>query len=87
MATNSDITAAITSAESLDLTPAQMVLLLDRAIAEAVITRKTVVSYTIGGRTVQTSIQGLKDLRQYYQDQSAADDGSIFGMPGEFVGE
>ncbi len=87
MASNNDITSAISSAETLALTPAQMVSLLDRLIAEAIVDNKIVVSYSINGRTVQRSLSEARTLRQYYQEQAMAARGSVQAAGGEFVAE
>lgn len=81
MATNAEITAAIASAQTLALTPAQMVLLCDRAIAELTWSGKPQASYSIAGRTFTfANLQALKDLRDYYRQEQRAgdnDDGYI----------
>ncbi|HYG66394.1 MAG TPA: hypothetical protein VD838_01995, partial [Anaeromyxobacteraceae bacterium] len=62
MASNDDITAAINSGESLAITPAQMVALLDRLIAEAVVDHKLTISYTVQGRSRTIGITDAQRL-------------------------
>jgi hypothetical protein len=67
MAQNSDITAKITEATSLALSPTQMLALCDRAIAELIIGKPTA-SYQVNGRTINfTSLDMARGLRDYYQ--------------------
>lgn len=77
-ATNSQIQAAISDAESLNVTPTQMVALLDKAIAAAHLDGLATASYTIAGRTRQVALTEAKELRKYYAGISGGGGGTIF---------
>lgn len=65
MATNSEIRTKVTDAQDLELTPAEIVALCDRAVAELLSGKAT--SYSIAGRTFTfTDIGAIKGLRDYY---------------------
>lgn len=68
MATNAAITAAITEATDLGLTPSQMVAILDRAIAAAHVDHGGLpaVTYSTGTRSRTISLRDAMDLRRYY---------------------
>lgn len=73
MATNNEITASITSAVELNITPAEMVALIDRATAELIHSGKPQVSYSIAGRTLTfANLQTLSGLRDYYANAKSA---------------
>ncbi len=72
MATNAEISAQIALAESLALTPAQMVAFCDRAIAEFLYQGKPQVSYQIAGRSLTfQSLQQVQQVREYYANAPA----------------
>jgi hypothetical protein len=83
MATNAVISAAITDAESLGVTPAQMVALLDKAIASAFVSGLAVLTYTINGRSRTVSLTDARALRKYYSDLAAG--GGFIVQPIEFA--
>lgn len=75
MASDSDIRTAITGAEALAITPAEMVALLDRAIAEFYAGNGAgatvgMVSYSIGGRSVTKSIDHALKARDYFHERA-----------------
>lgn len=73
MATNAEISAAIALAQSLALTPAQMVASVDRAIQELIYSGKPQVSYTVAGRTLMfANLATLQGLRDYYRNEQRA---------------
>ena len=80
MVTNNKITAAINEAETLNVTPAQMVALIDRAIAEFYVGSSLVVSYSIGGRQVTKSLSEAKAAREYYHRLDMQDRGAVTGL-------
>lgn len=85
MATNAEIAAAISSASDLALTPAQMVKLCDRAMAEMIWQGKPQVSYTIQGRTLTfANLQTLKEVREYYISAMSAGGSKYIMQPAEF---
>lgn len=83
MATNAEISAAITDAETLGVTPAQMVALIDKAIASAHVSGLAVVSYTINGRSRTVSMESALSTRKYFANLAAG--GGIVLQPIEFA--
>ncbi len=83
MATNTEISAAITDAESLDVQPAQMVALIDKALASAHISGLAVVNYSINGRSRTVSLESAMSLRKYYASLAGA--GGVIFQPLEFT--
>jgi hypothetical protein len=81
--TNAQISAAITDAETLGVTPAQMVALLDKAIASAFVSGLAVLTYTINGRSRTVSLTDARALRKYYSDLVAG--GGVVFQPIEFA--
>lgn len=72
MTTLAQITAIQTdlaNAVAAGITPAQMVALLDVAIAFAVSKGDITVSYTMAGQTVARSLDQARALRAYYQTE------------------
>lgn len=85
MATNAEISAAITLAQTLALTPQQMVAAIDRAIAELIYSGKPQVSYTVAGRTLMfANLATLQGLRDYYMNAQAAGATKYICQPAEF---
>lgn len=66
MATDAQIRAAAQAATDLGVTPSQIIALIDRAIAEALINGLPTVSYSIGGRSVTKGLAEAQALRAYY---------------------
>ena len=65
MATNAEIRTKVTDAQDLALTPAEMVALCDRAVAELVTGKAT--SYSIAGRSFTfADVDKIRALRDYY---------------------
>ena len=86
MATDAAITAAISAAASLAITPAQMVALIDRAIA-AGLTEDGRIVLSTGSRGTQISFGSISEAikaRDYYRQLAIASDGYT-SSPGEFV--
>jgi hypothetical protein len=82
MATNAEISAKVTEATSLALTPAQMVSLCDRAMGDYLSGRP--MSYGIAGRNfVFTSAQQIKEIRDYYSTAPIAGDDQYICQPAE----
>lgn len=73
MADITDISDAITAAESLALTATQMVALCDRAIAQILATGKPVIGYVVNGREFTFSLFQAQSLRDYYFGQKTVD--------------
>jgi hypothetical protein len=82
MATNAEIAAAITDAESLNVEPAQMVALIDKAMAAALISGLPTASYTINGRSRTIGLMEARLLRKYYSDLASG--GGFITQPIEF---
>lgn len=77
MATDSEISASISSAEALALTPQQMLALCDRATAELLL-GKPKASYQIGNTSFSfASIGEVQRVRDYYQQQATASEGGM----------
>jgi hypothetical protein len=83
MATNAEISAAISDAEALEVSPAQMVALLDKGLAAASISGLPVINYTINGRSRTISIDAALTMRKYYS--SLASGGGFLTSPIEFA--
>jgi hypothetical protein len=67
MATDAEISANITAAQTLALTPAQMLALCDRATAELLL-GKPKAAYTLGNTTFSfANLQTVNGVRDYYQ--------------------
>lgn len=86
MATNDAITAAISSAESLAITPTQMVALIDHLLASAVIDGKDVITYSINGRSVTRDRAGWMTIREDYRKLIVQSVGMV-SRPIEFVAD
>ena len=85
MATNSEIATAITTATELNLTPAQMVALCDRAIAEMLVLGRPQASYTIAGRSITfVNLETARGVRDYYKTASAANAPDYIVQTAEF---
>lgn len=84
MATNAEITAAIASADSLAITPAQMVALIDHMLAASVLDGKDVITYAINGRSVTRNRDGWMKIREEYRKLIVQSVGMIT-RPIEFV--
>ncbi len=85
MTTNAEISAAITDAETLDVLPAQMVALIDRAIAAAHVAGLAVINYSINGRSRTVSLDAALNMRKYYANLASA--GGVIFQPAEFSPE
>lgn len=71
MATNAQITQMVTDALALSLTPAQIVLLCDRATAD-LLTRGHA-SYTVAGKQITfADLEQVRAVRDYYREQDRA---------------
>jgi hypothetical protein len=78
MPSAADIALAITAAQTLNVTPSQMVSLLDAAIASALVSGTgssaasglPAVTYTINGRSRTISMKEAQELREYYNRQA-----------------
>lgn len=83
------VQADLAAAVAANITPAQMVAILDVAIAYAVSKGDVTVSYTMAGNTVQRSLDQAQRLRAYYQteaDRLAAKAAPVVVMSVEFCG-
>jgi hypothetical protein len=79
-ATIAEIQTALAAARVAGITPADMVALLDVAIAApAALDGKLVASYSIAGRSQTLAIRDAMELRKYYHDL-AKDDASNGGF-------
>lgn len=67
-----NLQASIALATAAGITPAQMVALLDVAIANAISARKLVVSYSADGRQLECSLDQAQRMRTYYAEQVQA---------------
>jgi hypothetical protein len=67
MATDAAIAAAILAAQTLGVTPAGMVALIDQKIAELYVEAGTVTSYSAEGRSITKGIQDALKAREFYQ--------------------
>lgn len=74
---------AITDAADLAVTAAEMVQLLDRAIAGAIADGLPTVSYSVGGRSRQLGVREAQEMRRYYA--SLGDGGGIVVQTAEFL--
>ena len=84
MASDNEITAAVTAAETLALTPQQMLALCDRATAELLL-GKPKVAYTIGATTLSfANLQTVNGVRDYYQQRITAESGGMAMNLAEF---
>ena len=71
MATDAEISSAITAAEAIAVTPAEIIALCDRAVAAFLVNPK--LSYSIAGRSVTfESVAQIKALRDYYASAPTA---------------
>lgn len=77
--TNASIRQAIATAVEVRIQPAEMVALLDRAIAAAHLGGLAVVQYSVAGRSVSRPIDQALELRRYYADLAAAG-GGVFAL-------
>lgn len=86
MATDAEISAAIAAATTLAITPAQMVALIDRAIAvgPAEDGRLVVASSSRGTAITYESLQSAIAARDYFHQLDVAANG-FTSSPGEFV--
>lgn len=66
MASNADVTSFIASATSLGVTPAQMVVIIDTAIAQSIVDGKATVSTGRGGASVTLGYDQLMQLKRHY---------------------
>jgi hypothetical protein len=71
MATDAAIAAAILAAQTLGVTPAGMVALIDQKIAEWLAEAGIVGSYSAEGRALTRNIEAARQLRVTYLAQSA----------------
>jgi hypothetical protein len=77
MATDAEISANVSAAVTLALTPQQMLALCDRAQAELLM-GKPKAAYTIGNTTFSfANIQAVNAVRAYYQQQVIASEGGM----------
>jgi len=80
VATNAEIQTAIDDATAAAVTPPQMVLILDRAIAAAYVDAGglAVVSYATGTRSRTISVADAMALRKYYAGLGSSGSGFRF---------
>jgi len=84
VATNTDISSQIALCNALLLTPQQMVMLCDRAIAELLL-GKPQASYSIAGRSITfSSLSVVQQVRAYYIDAPNIGAPSYVMQPAEF---
>jgi hypothetical protein len=72
----------LASLATLGLPAAQMVLLLDQAIAQCVLQRGAVTSYAIAGRSLTASLGELRALRAYYAELALQESGGEIQLQG-----
>jgi hypothetical protein len=82
MATNAEIRTKVTDAQDLALTPAEIVALCDRAVAELLTGKAT--SYSIAGRSFTfADLSKIKELRDYYSDAPSVGGRGFIMQPAE----
>lgn len=77
MPTDAEIRAGLEQADQLAIQPAQMVALLDRGIAAAVLHGAPTVSYQIAGRSRQIGLSEARELRAYYASLGGSTGGVV----------